>query len=84
VSIDVTAVNDGPVANNDSFTTPEDTRVSGNVRDNDVDPDGDALTVNGSPVICPQSGELLSLDSDGGFSYEPFPDFAGTDSFVYR
>ena len=45
VTIIVTAVNDAPVAINDSATTNEDTSVGIQLVANDVDFDGDALTV---------------------------------------
>ena len=46
-TLNVTAVNDGPVARPDTATTPEDTPVSGNVLTNDADVDVDTLTVTG-------------------------------------
>src|SRR4051812_4871420 len=46
VSIDVTPVNDPPVAHDDDFgTTPEDTQVTADVLGNDTDPEGDQLSV---------------------------------------
>jgi uncharacterized repeat protein (TIGR01451 family) len=39
--------NDPPIANNDAKATLEDTNVSGNVLDNDSDPENDTLTVIG-------------------------------------
>ncbi|WP_211356979.1 Ig-like domain-containing protein, partial [Phaeodactylibacter luteus] len=42
---DVTPVNDAPVAMNDSYTTPEDTPVMGNVTDNDTDIDGPGVNI---------------------------------------
>lgn len=69
-----------PVAEDDAFTTNEDTSVSGNVLGNDTDPDGGAL----SAVIgdLPADGDV-TLASDGGFTYTPDPDWFGTDSFTY-
>ena len=45
VAVTVTAVNDAPVAVNDTATTAEDTPVSIAVLANDTDVDGDTLTV---------------------------------------
>ena len=45
VTIEVTPVNDAPVATDNSFSVTEDTPVSGNVLNDDSDVDGDALTV---------------------------------------
>ena len=47
VSITVTAVNDAPIANADSATTKKNTAVTTTVLANDVDPDGDVMTVTG-------------------------------------
>ena len=48
---------------------------------NDSDPDLDALSA--VLVAAPQHG-TLSLASDGSFSYQPAPGFAGQDSFTYQ
>jgi len=45
VNVTVGALNDAPVAQADSASTPEDTPVTINVLSNDSDPDGDSLTV---------------------------------------
>jgi VCBS repeat-containing protein len=88
VSITVDPVNDDPVAQADAFTTDEDVALAGNVlADNgagaDADPDGDALTVNTTPVAGPANGTLV-LAADGSFTYTPDADFHGTDSFTYE
>ncbi|MCF6391742.1 cadherin-like domain-containing protein, partial [Mycobacterium sp. MBM] len=80
VSITVTPVNDTPVTTADSFTTDEDTAVSGNVLTNDSDIDGDTLTA--TLVDGPTNG-TLTLNTDGSFTYTPTADFNGTDSFTY-
>ena len=59
--------NPAPVAVNDAFTGTEDTAVTGNVGTNDSDPDGDALTVNTTPVAGPTNGTLV-LNSNGSFT----------------
>ena len=48
---------------------------------NDVDPDGDALTV--SLVSGPTAGTATAA-SDGTVTYVPAPDANGSDSFVYQ
>jgi ELWxxDGT repeat protein/VCBS repeat-containing protein len=88
VTITVDPVNDAPVAQADAFTTDEDVALVGNVlADNgagaDADPDGDALTVNTTPVSGPANGTLV-LNADGNFTYTPDADFHGTDSFTYE
>jgi VCBS repeat-containing protein len=84
VSIQVSPVNDPPVAVIDSYITPEDTALSvpaPGVLGNDSDADGDSLTA--TLVQGPQHGNL-NLDPDGSFVYTPASGFSGTDAFVYR
>ena len=85
VSIDVTSVNDVPVAVNDSFTGDEDTDITGDVTPGSVgqdsDIDGDPLTV--ALVTGPAHG-TLTLNGDGSFTYTPDADYNGPDSFTYR
>ncbi len=84
ININVTAVNDPPVAVDDEYTTAEDTALvvdSPGVLSNDTDPDGDSLGVDGSlgtPAHGTISGEWV-----GGFTYTPDPDFTGDDTFTY-
>lgn len=77
-----TVTNPAPVAASDAFTGNEDTAITGNVRTNDSDPDGDALTVDTQPVSGPANG-TLTLNSNGTFTYTPFSNFNGTDTFTY-
>ncbi|NEO44624.1 MAG: tandem-95 repeat protein [Moorea sp. SIO4A3] len=81
VSVDVTAVNEAPVAADDTATTTPNTAVDINVLANDSDPDGDELTVtieqqqfNGTAVVNP----------DNTITYTPNDGFTGADSFTYQ
>ncbi|QEY14502.1 tandem-95 repeat protein [Cellvibrio sp. KY-GH-1] len=81
VTIGVSAVNNAPNAADDTASTNESTAVTIAVRGNDVDPDGDSLTVtgvtqgaNGSVVIDPITKNPI---------YTPNAGFTGTDSFTY-
>jgi hypothetical protein len=87
LTINVTPVNDGPVANPDTNTTQEDTPVSGNVLPNDTDLDGDNLTVtgfviNGVPytpgmiALLPVVGDLV-INANGTYTYIPAPNYNG-------
>src|SRR5439155_1325633 len=83
VSITIAPVNDAPQAADDSYTTNEDTTLSvaaPGVRANDVDVDGDSLTltVTGGP-----SHGTLTLNQDGSFGYVPAANFSGSDTFTY-
>ncbi len=78
-----TVANPAPVAVDDSYTGSEDNAITGNVRTNDSDPDGDALTVNTTPVAGPANGTLV-LNSNGTFTYTSAANFTGTDTFTYQ
>ncbi|MDW8419901.1 MAG: Ig-like domain-containing protein, partial [Chitinophagales bacterium] len=90
ITINITPVNDPPVAVNDNYTTNEDvplvTTVSTGVRNNDNDAaDGNpvtSLTVNTTPFVAPSHGTLV-LNGNGSFTYTPNANFCGQDSFVY-
>ncbi len=74
------------VANDDAYFTVADianNQVSGNVLDNDFDPEGDAQTVNTALVTTVQNGSL-TFNADGSFEYTPNSNFFGQDSFTYE
>ena len=84
VNIDITPVNDVPVAAVDRYFTPVGTALdepAPGVLDNDSDADGEALTA--ALVESPLHG-TVDLDSDGGFLYTPTAGYSGSDSFRYR
>jgi VCBS repeat-containing protein len=84
VSLHVTAVNDAPLANQDSYSVPHNatlTVAAGGVLANDHDVDGDLLTA----VLLSGPGHgTLALHADGSFSYVPSAGFGGVDSFTYQ
>ena len=82
-TLDITSVNDAPVAGNDTFNTNENVALEGNLLDNDSDVDGDPLTASLSLLGGPSNGTLV-LGSDGFFSYTPDSNYVGPDSFFYR
>jgi hypothetical protein len=108
VSVQVTCVNDPPVATNDAFDTIGNTELRADLTaadtpfvgtangalDNDVDVDGDPISVAGvqncsdrrAPFDCPtKNGGRIALDADGAFSFVPKAgDTKASDSFVYR
>ena len=79
----LTGGNNAPVANNDVIQTRKNTPKSGNLLSNDFDPDGDALTINQTPLSGPSNGTVVILTT-GGFLYIPNSGFEGEDSFVYE
>ncbi|XOV79108.1 MAG: Ig-like domain-containing protein [Aestuariibacter sp.] len=80
VNIEIAAVNDEPVANDDEFGTLESVPVSGNVLENDEDADGDALVAE---ITTSTEHGILALESNGNFTYTPDQDFEGEDQFSY-
>jgi VCBS repeat-containing protein len=84
VSINIAAVNDVPVAQNNSFTTNQNTVLNipaPGLLSNDTDVDGDILTA--ALVNSPGHG-ALTLNANGGFIYSPATNYIGNDSFTYR
>jgi uncharacterized repeat protein (TIGR01451 family) len=74
-------VQEAPIANRDTYSTPVGTAVSGNVLTNDT-PAG-ALTVKISPFPTPLHGSL-TLSSNGAFTYTPTAGYVGKDSIQYE
>ncbi len=78
VALTVTPVNDLPVANAQSVTTPEDTPRAITLAATDVD--GDTLTY--SIVTAPVNGSLAGTPPN--VTYAPRANFNGTDSFTFK
>ncbi len=86
VTVTVTAVNDAPVAVDDTGATNEDTAVDINVVANDTDAEGDTLSVSavGTGDDGPSNGTAaLTSGSTTEVTYTPNPNFSGQDSFTY-
>ncbi|MFT5786693.1 MAG: hypothetical protein ACI9KK_002053 [Ascidiaceihabitans sp.] len=86
-TIDLTAENNGPAAFDDTFSGDEDTRITGNVLDNngngaDFDFEGDTLTVQAATITTANGGTVVLL-ADGSFTYDPADNYNGPDSFTY-
>ncbi|MEE4236019.1 MAG: tandem-95 repeat protein, partial [Anderseniella sp.] len=79
VSVTVIAVNDAPVANDDSATTTEGAAVTIDVLANDTDVDRDTLTIAG--VAQGTNGSVVNNTTL--VTYTPKSGFTGTDSFTY-
>ncbi len=77
-------VNQPPQAFDDNYNTNEDVALvtaSPGVLGNDNDPDGDPLTA--VKVSDPAHG-VLTLNSNGSFTYSPAASYNGPDSFTYK
>lgn len=82
VSITVTPVNDAPSAQPDAATTFKNTAVNVNVLANDVDVDGDQLSV--ASVTSAANGTAAVTGGGVVINYRPRNNgFTGTDSFSY-
>ena len=75
MTVDVTAVNDAPTANNDTINATVGTNSTGNViTSSDTDPDGDTLSVSaitGGTVGVALTGTYgtFTLNSNGSYTY---------------
>ena len=79
VTVTIGAVNDVPVAIDDAAATSEDVAVVVDVLANDIDADGDTLSV--VSVSDPANGSVTNSGSD--VTYTPDAEFVGVDSFTY-
>ena len=85
VTVAVLALNNFPVAENDTESAGEDTLLSvpsPGVLGNDIGGSSSSLTA--ALVNGPIRALSFTLNGDGSFSYIPAPDFNGVDSFAYR
>ena len=80
VSVTVTAVNDAPVAANDSATTAAGTPVTISVLANDSDVEGSALGVG--TASDPPHGTVVA-NANGTITYTPDAGYSGSDAFGY-
>ncbi len=84
VTITVDPVNDAPTADDDTYTVNEDETLlvdaTNGVLNGDVDVEGDSVT---AVLVSGPSHGTLTLNSDGSFTYTPYANFNGIDSFTY-
>lgn len=86
ITVTVTAANDPPVAANDAFTVAAGgtlTIATPGVLGNDSDVDTSPASLTATRVDTVAHG-TLTLDTGGGFTYQPAAGFVGTDTFTYR
>ncbi len=83
VLIDVGSVDDPPIAQDDLYSTPEDTPLvvaAPGVLENDVDPEGSPLMAT---LGTPPSNGTVAFNADGSFTYTPTQAYSGADTFTY-
>ena len=85
MTINVNAINDAPVANEDTvgpvdFETPLIISIADDLLDNDIDVDS---TPSLASFTQPLNGTLVD-NSDGTLTYTPDADFEGDDFFTYE
>lgn len=78
VNLTISAVNDAPVADNQSNSVNEDVTLNGQLTASDVDDAAAALTF--SVATQPLHGQLM-IQPDGSFSYVPVANYNGVDTF---
>jgi Bacterial Ig domain/Cadherin-like domain/PKD domain/Metallo-peptidase family M12B Reprolysin-like len=81
--ISVSAVNDSPVANNDTFTTYKNqllTITAAQALANDTDLEGHTLSIY---LVGNATNGTATKLADGSIQYQPYGEFVGTDSFEY-
>jgi VCBS repeat-containing protein len=88
VRITVGAGAGAPLAAADSFTTTEDTLLNvpaaAGLLFNDTLNSGPLPDGTEVDLVTAASAGALTLNADGSFTYQPDPNFSGTDSFTYR
>jgi gliding motility-associated-like protein len=80
VSITVNEINDEPIANDDEFSTQEDTPGSYDVLSNDVGLGDGGLNV--TIAVSPVNGSITNVNTDS-ITYLPDQDYYGSDSLSY-
>jgi hypothetical protein len=90
VTVNVTAVNDTPVASDISVSTNEDTAKTFNLVGTDIEGanDGGSHVVTYSIVSSPSNGSLSNIDAPtvngASITYTPNANWNGTDTFTYK
>jgi len=90
IDVDIAPINDAPIANDDTHSTPEDTLINLDLIANDNDPDAEVPTINtidGQPISVGNSVTVsdgtVTLQPDGTLDFVPAANFNGTTDFTY-
>jgi len=73
-----------PQANPDRRQTTEDMPVTGQVANNDSDPNARPLAVTKKILDTTSNGGKITIDKDGNYTYYPPKNFTGNDTYVYE
>jgi PKD repeat protein len=84
VTVTITAINDPPIAINDSDTVLEESTVATNVLNNDSDVDGNIDPTTLSIVTGPTNGIAIPDPATGVITYTPNLNFDQVDSYDYQ
>jgi hypothetical protein len=76
-TVTINVVRVAPITVADSYSTPQNTTLTGNVLTNDIGTNPQAIL-----IIRPTHGALL-LNPNGTFTYQPAAGYVGADSFIY-
>jgi len=79
VTITITPVDDAPILGSDSYSTQEDNDITLTVLTNDIEVDGETLTI--TQVTNPGFGTVIQQGST--LVYTPAANYSGIDSFTY-
>ena len=79
--INVIACNTAPIPQPDFYTVNEDITLTGNVLQNDTEPENQTMSTTINSNV---SNGTLSLNSNGTFTYTPTLNYYGSDAFTYE
>ena len=82
ITVNSASAGNTTIAADDFAVTPQNTAVSGDVKANDSDPEGDTQTVTTQNTTV--AAGTLALASDGTYTFTPTNGFYGPVEFIYR
>ncbi|MGB4841253.1 MAG: Ig-like domain-containing protein [Saprospiraceae bacterium] len=83
ITVNAPTAPNSTIAADDFAVTPQNTAVSGDVKTNDSDPEGDTQTVTAQTTTSTGIGTLV-LITDGTYTFTPVDGFYGPVEFVYE
>ncbi|MFK7755460.1 MAG: Ig-like domain-containing protein, partial [Flavobacteriales bacterium] len=82
-TVTITVSNDSPVAVNDTDSLDEEGSVTTEVLNNDTDPNNN-IEASTLTIATPPTNGDVTVNPDGTITYEPDPNFNGTDTYTYQ